>query len=327
MLSYLLSRLGTGLITLFGITVITFLVIRLMPGDQTLLDPGYDGETLTEEDVARLRAWYGLDRPLHEQYLSWVGRVVRADFGESFHDQRPVGKKIAERLWPTLSVALISLIAATLISIPIGLWSAARRGGRVDRIGGVLLYGLYSVPSYVGGVLLILVFGVHWKILPISGMQSENADQLGSIERGIDSAKHYVLIVICSTYASLAYFSRFVRQNTLEVAREQFILTARAKGASGPRVWFVHAFRNTLVPLVTLLALTLPFLLSGSVILEKLFDWPGLGQLYITSVHQRDYPTLMALNLVTAVLVLLMSILADLAYALVDPRISFEGSR
>jgi peptide/nickel transport system permease protein len=192
-----------------------------------------------------------------------------------------------------------------------------------------LLYMLYSVPSYVIGMILILYIGVKLKWLPIMGMQSDNVGgipyaELSLLERFADSAKHYVLITVCFTVGSLAYYSRFVRQNLLEVVRQDYIRTARAKGISERRVIIRHAFRNTLIPFVSLLGLTLPFILGGSVILEKMFNWPGIGWLYFESVMNRDLPTIMGLNFMTAALVLFFTLLADLAYGLVDPRISHD---
>ncbi len=321
MLRYVVRRLLTGCVTLVGITLLTFCVIRLAPGDPALLQAAV-GDHATV-DYEELRQYFGLDRPLFEQYGSWVARLATGDFGYSFDNTRVVDK-ILPRLWPTLSVSFLSLFVAFLVSVPLGLMSSARPGGAFDRSTSVFLYVLYSIPSYVMGILLVRLFSVEWQVLPIHDMRSDGWEHLGFFDRIIDSAKHYVLITFCSAYASVAYYSRFVRQNLLEVVREDYVRAARAKGASEARVFVRHAFVNTLIPFITLVGLTLPFVLSGSVILEYLFDWPGLGQLYFDSVRERDYPTLMALNFVTAVLVLVSTLLTDLAYGFVDPRVSHE---
>ena len=232
--------------------------------------------------------------------------------------------KIREALGPTLSVTVISLLLALLLSMPIGIYSAARQGGAVDRVGSTILYMLYSVPSYVVGMLLILYVGVKLDWLPFRGMRSDGYANLSALGKMWDLARHHVMIVTCFSLGSLAYYSRFIRQNLLEVIRQDYIRTARAKGLDERTVILKHAFVNSLIPFITLLGLTFPFLLSGSVILEYMFNWPGLGRLFFASVLNRDYPTLMALNFITALLVLVSTLLADLAYGLVDPRVSYD---
>ena len=183
---------------------------------------------------------------------------------------------------------------------------------------------LYSVPNYVAGMLLILYLGVKWDLLPFRGMRSDGYDDMTTLGQMWDLAQHYVLITFCFTFGNLAYYSRFIRQNLLEVVRQDYIRTARAKGLGERSVVLKHAFTNSLIPLISLIGLTFPFVLSGSVILEYMFNWPGLGRLYFESVLQRDYPTIMALNFITALLVLGITFIADLTYGLVDPRISYE---
>lgn len=325
MVHYILRRCLTGLVTLFGITVVTFFVIQLAPGDPARMqaDEFMDPES-SERVYEQLREYYGLDKPMPVQYGLWLKRLASGDLGNSFHDNQKVSQKIRVALGPTLSVTLISLFLAMLLSLPIGIYSAVRQGGIVDRAGGTFLYVLYSVPSYVMGMVLILYLGVKLEWLPFNGMRSVNFEQLSLGGKAWDYAKHHVLIVFCFTFPSLAYYSRFVRQNLLEVIRQDYIRTARAKGLGERQVILKHAFVNSLIPFITLLGLTFPFVLSGSVILEKMFNWPGIGRLYIDSVDNRDYPTLMALNFITAVLVLVCTLLADLAYSLVDPRVSHE---
>jgi len=324
MLAHAIERLLIGLVTLLGITLVTFLVIQLAPGDPIDAVVAGSQRPLTPEDIERLRAHFGLDQPLLVQYGRWLARIATWDFGTSFSTGEDVGAKIARALWPTLSVALLALVVALAIAVPIGIYSAVRRGGAFDRVSGTVLYALYSVPSYVLGMALAAWLGVRWNLLPIRGRTSPDFDALGPLEQLTDLAQHYVLITVCFAAGSLAFYSRFVRQNLLEVVRQDYIRTARAKGLGELRVVVRHAFRNSLIPLITLLGLTLPHLLSGSVILEALFDWPGLGQLYYRSVLARDYPMIMALNLVTSIVVLGATLLADLAYGLADPRVTYD---
>ncbi len=326
MLTYTLRRILIAIPTLLGITVVTFTIINLAPGDpaqfqtQSITDPRVSRQVYEE-----LCKYYGLDQPIHVRYVQWLGRLVRLDFGNSMSsDGRKVTQKIKERLWPTMSLAIISLLGALTLSIPIGIYSAARQDGWFDTISSTLLYALYAVPSYVMAVPLILLLGVKWDLLPFQGMRSDNYADLGTVGKVVDLAKHYALITFCFTYGALAYDSRFVRQTMLESVRQDYVRTARAKGVSEFNVIIRHAFRNTLIPLVTLLGLLLPEIIGGSVILEVMFGWPGMGRLFYESMLSRDYPTIMALSFVSAFLVLLGTLLADLAYALVDPRVSYD---
>ena len=325
MWQYVARRVAVGFVTLFGITVVSFGIIQLAPGDPAQLQTSQIADASVSQRVyEQLRELYGLDQPIHVQYFSWLGRIAKGDLGSSFHDGRRVSRKIGEALWPTLSVALISLFATLLISLPIGIYSAVHQGGPFDRTTSTALYMLYSIPSYVMGMLLILFFGVNLDLLPFRGMRSDNFSELGTFGQFWDLAKHYVMITFCFTFANLAYYARFVRQNLLEVIRQDYVRTARAKGLDERAVILRHAFINSLIPLISLIGLTFPFVLSGSVILEYMFNWPGLGRLYFESVLGRDYPTIMALNFITAVLVLLTTLLADLAYGLVDPRVTYD---
>ena len=325
MLKYTARRIATGFVTLFGITIVSFGIIQLAPGDPAQLQTSQIADaTVSQRVYEQLRELYGLDKPIPVQYLSWLGRLAKGDLGSSFHDGRRVSRKIGEALWPTLSVALISLFATLVISLPMGIYSAVRQGGPFDRVSSTTLYMLYSIPNYVMGMLLILYFGVKLDLLPFRGMRSDDFAELSLLAQWVDLAKHYVMITFCFTFANLAYYSRFVRQNLLEVIRQDYVRTARAKGLDERVVILRHAFINSLIPLISLIGLTFPFVLSGSVILEYMFNWPGLGRLYFESVLGRDYPTIMALNFITAVLVLLTTLLADLAYGLVDPRVAYD---
>jgi peptide/nickel transport system permease protein len=326
MFSYIVRRVLVAIPTLIGITLVTFVIINLAPGDpaqfqtQSITDPKVSTRVYEE-----LREYYGLDKPIHVRYARWLGRLATLDFGDSMStDRRPVLDKVAERLWPTMSLALLSIVISLLLSIPIGIYAAVRQNRLFDTVSSTILYGLYSVPSYVMAVPLILFIGVKWDLLPFQGMHSDGYESWPWGERAIDTAKHYVLITFCFSFGAWAYYSRFVRQNMLEVLRQDYVRTARAKGVSEARVIGRHAFRNTLIPVMTLLGLILPEIIGGSVILEVMFNWPGMGRLFFESMLARDYPTVMALSFITAFLVLLGTLLADLSYALVDPRVSYD---
>ena len=326
MLTYTLRRSLLAIPTLFGITLVTFLVINLAPGDPAMMQADQVMDPRVSIRVyEQLREYYGLDKPIHIRYMEWMKRLVTLDFGNSMTpDSRKVTTKIGERLPATLSLALLSLAIGFALAIPLGILSGAWRDGWFDTISSTILYALYAIPSYVMAIPLILWFSIHWNLFPFQGMRSDNYAQLAPLAQWADMAKHFVLITFCFTYGALAYQSRFVRQNLLEVFQQEYILTARAKGLKESGVVLKHAFRNTLIPLVTLFGLTFPQILGGSVILEVMFNWPGIGRLFFESILQRDYPTIMALSFISAFLVLLGTFLADIGYALVDPRVRYE---
>jgi peptide/nickel transport system permease protein len=215
-----------------------------------------------------------------------------------------------------------------LLSIPLGLYATARYGRLDERITSTILYMLYSLPAFVAALFLQVYFAIGLRgtafELPLFGMTSDNFDELSVLQQTWDIFKHALLPVVCFTYGSLAYYSRFIRANMQEVIRQDYIRTARAKGVGPVRVLLHHAFRNTLIPLVTMIGLTLPHLLSGSIILEQIFSWPGMGKLFFESIRERDYPTLMGLLLMFSTLTLLGQMLADFLYAIVDPRVSYQ---
>jgi len=324
MLTYIVKRLLLTIPTLLGITLVTFLIINLAPGDPAQVQDSADAQ-MTIRTYEQLRRYYGLDQPIHKRYIQWLGRLVRLDFGNSLTaDRRPVMDKINVRLWPTISLALLSILLSLAVSIPIGIYAAARQNKFFDTVSGAILYALYSVPSYVIAVPLILWIGVKWEILPFQQMTSDNYENLTTAGKILDLTKHYILITFCFSFYTWAYYSRFVRQNLLEVLRRDYIRTARAKGLTEARVIIKHGFRNTLIPMMTLLGLLLPEIIGGAVILEYMFNWPGLGRLFFESMMARDYSTIMALSFITAVLVLFGTLLADLSYALVDPRVTYD---
>lgn len=325
MIAYVARRFVVGAVTLLGITVVTFAIIRLAPGDPAQIQASAIQDAQVSDRIyQQLREYYNLDKPILVQYGLWMGRLARLDLGNSFHDGLKVRRKIGDALWPTLSVAILSIFLVYLLAIPIGVYSAVRQGGVFDRIMSVIVYTLYSIPSYVIGMILILYLGVAFDLLPFRGMRSDNYMELSALGKFVDLVKHYIMITTSFTLGGLAYYSRFTRQNLLEVTRQDYIRTARAKGLSETRVIMKHAFPNTLIPLITLMSLTFPYILGGSVIIETMFNWPGLGRLFFDSVMRRDYPTIMGLSFITATLVLVLTLIADIAYAFVDPRVSYD---
>lgn len=325
MLAYTLRRLVYLLPTLLGITIVTFLIINLAPGNPVeVVNQGQIDSRISPESYRAMLHLYGLDKPLHERYFVWLKRLATLDFGNSFIDHRPVLVKIGERLPATLLLNFVSLVIAILLSIPFGLYSAVRQGSAFDKVGGTALYMLYSLPEFWVALLLIMLFGVNLHVLPVQGIESIDARDSGWLHFVWDRILHMILPVVCLTYGSLAFLSRFVRGSTLEVIRQDYVRTARAKGLDEGRIIYRHVFKNTLIPVVTMLGLLLPTLFSGSVILEYIFSWPGIGELFFNSVRARDYPVVMGLSFVTAVLVLISTLIADLLYAWADPRVTYQ---
>jgi peptide/nickel transport system permease protein len=324
MLSYSIRRLLWAVPTLLGITVITFSIMHLAPGSPAVAGDGAEAGALSAAEYQRLAEHYGWDRPIVVQYLDWLGGLLRLDLGRSLADGQPVIAKIARALPATLFLAFTALVGSLAVSIPLGIISARKAGGFFDSGLGALLSGLYAVPSYVAGVVLILVLGVWADALPFRGMTSDGFATLAPHEKLWDLGKHVALIGFCLAYRPAAFQARFVRANLLEVTQADFMRTALAKGLSRWRALLGHGFRNTLIPLITLTALTLPALLSGAVILEVIFSWPGIGRLLFDSIMQRDYPTIMGLTVLSAVLVQAGTLLADLAYGWVDPRVTYD---
>ena len=318
---YLLKRLLAMIPLLIGITLISFLVIHLAPGSpvdlQTEMNP-----KASPEARARLEKLYGLDQPVHVQYFLWLSRMVRLDFGRSFSpDGRPVLDKILERLPITILINVLSLALILAAAVPIGIISAVRPNSFFDKSTTVFVFIGFATPTFWLALLCMMFFGVHLGWLPISGISSYYADQLGGLAWVWDRARHLVLPVLISAFGGLAGFSRYMRFNMLEVIGQDYITTARAKGLSEMRVIMKHALRNALMPVVTILGLSVPGLIGGSVIFESIFAIPGMGQLFYQSVMSRDYPLIMGSLVIGAVLTLFGNLLADMSYALVDPRI------
>lgn len=305
---------------LFGITLICFIVINLAPGSPATFQEEFSPKA-SPEAVEALKKLYGLDKPIHERYLNWLKMVVTLDLGKSFVDGRKVKDKIKERLPITVTLNLLSLLLIFIVAIPIGVYSAMKPGSVFDRALTVFVFTGFSVPTFWLALLAMIIFGVNLGWLPISGIQSIGAESMPFHERLIDWIKHLILPVTIMSFAGLAGMSRYTRSSMLEVLRQDYIRTARAKGLPERVIIIRHALRNALLPIVTLLGLAIPGLIGGSVIFESIFSIPGMGQLFYSSAMARDYPTIMGILLISALLTLIGNLIADIAYFLVDPRI------
>lgn len=331
--TYLIKRILLFIPTLIAITIVTFLISRLAPGDPAESKAGFGGENLqsnkqvTAEMIQKIREQWNLDKPLPVQYALWLGDVVTLNFGRSFKDNGEVIDKITERIPITLTMNLVSIVLAYLIAIPIGIYSASHPGTVTDRLSTTALFMLYSLPTFWIATLgiIFLTSPEYWPIFPNSGLYSnEYSESWSFFEKVSDIGYHLALPMIIYTYTSFAYISRQMRGSMLEVIRQDYIRTARAKGLSERVVVYKHALRNSLIPIITLLAGLLPGLLGGSVVVERIFTIPGLGLLGFNAVIERDYPIVMAILTITAVLTMLGVLFADLMYSIVDPRIAFS---
>jgi peptide/nickel transport system permease protein len=269
----------------------------------------------------RLRKLYGADQPVYKQYLTWLKKFTTLDFGEAFADGRKVKDKILERLPITLTINLLSLGVVLLIAIPIGIISATHQYSVLDRATTMFVFVGYSMPHFWMALLLIYLFGVQWGILPISGKESLDTTGFTTLQWLMDRAEHLVLPVFVSSIGGLAGFSRYMRNNMLEVMRQDYIRTARAKGLSESTVIYKHALRNALMPVITILGLSVPGIIGGAVIMETVFGIDGMGRLMYQAVFSRDYNVAMGILVPAAVLTMLGNFLADIGYALADPRV------
>ncbi len=321
MSGYILKRILFMIPLLLGITLVCFFVMHLAPGLPTDLQTQMNPKS-TVEMKERLKTLYELDKPVHEQYWSWLKKLGHGDLGVSFSsDHRPVAAKIMERLPITIILEFLSLIIIIAIAVPIGVLSAVHQDSVFDKITGVLVFIGFAVPTFWLALLLMIFFGIHLGWLPISGLRSLNYEYLTPWAQFVDLAKHLVLPVFISAFGGLAGLSRYMRANMLEVIRQDYIMTARAKGLSERDVIYKHALRNALLPAITILGLSIPGLIGGSVIFETIFAIPGMGQLFYMSVMARDYPAVMGILLIGAILTLLGNLIADVSYAMADPRI------
>jgi len=294
--------------------------MHLAPGSPASAIGGAEsGRRVSAAARAEMRRLYGLDRPLPERFVQWLGRVARFDLGESFVDRRPVSERIREALPATLALNGLALLLTLALAIPIGVAAGGRPEGPFDRTSAVMLFALYSTPVFWAALLLQTLLSVKLGWLPLYGVSSDAAPE--GLAGLADRLAHLALPVTCLTYGSLAFVARLVRSGVAEARSQDFVTAALARGLSRRQALWRHAFRNALLPVVTLLGLLLPGLLSGSVIVERIFAWPGLGRLYFDSILSRDYPVVLGLSLIGGLVTLVATLAADIAAAFVDPRL------
>jgi peptide/nickel transport system permease protein len=310
----------------FGITVISFAVIHLAPGTPGGPEAQFNPKVSSEAREKMVKI-YGLDRPLPVQYMDWLRRFLRFDFGRSFMDGRPVIDRILERLPVTLLINFLSMLLILAIGIPIGVSSAVKEGSFYDRFMTVFVFIGFALPAIWLALMLMDLVGVRWGLLPVSGIKSLEFERFGLAQKIADIARHLALPVFVSAFGGLAGISRYMRSSMVHVLKQDYIRTARAKGLSEREVVYKHALKNALLPVVTILGLSVPGLIGGSVIFESIFSIPGMGRLFYDSVMSRDYPVIMGMLVIGAFFTLAGNLLADVSYALIDPRIKLEEKR
>jgi peptide/nickel transport system permease protein len=325
---YAARRIVLAVPLLIGITCISFVVLHLAPGEPVDAQMGELGVKASAQAKQALRELYGLDKPLYQQYGTWLARIARLDFGRSFApDAKPVLQKIGERLPITIFLNVVEMLVIITLAVPVGILSATHQYSGFDKLLTVFVFVGFATPDFWLALLLMIFFGVQLGWLPISGLRSLNWEYLSTWRQQLDFLSHLVLPISVASFGGLAGFSRYMRQSMLEVVRQEYIQSARAKGLPEPTVIGKHALRNALLPVVTILGLSLPGLIGGSVIVESIFAIPGMGQLMVQAVFMRDYPVIMGNLVIVSTLTLGANLIADIAYGLIDPRIRVAGRR
>lgn len=344
MLKYFLRRLAIIVPTLFGVTLIVFIIINMAPGgpieqklQQMRFGGGSGGETsiqsgtrggtqgVSDEVMEALKKQYGFDKPLHVRYLIWLKNISTLDFGESFTYEEPVIDVITSKFPVSLQFGIISLILSYLVSIPLGIVKAIRKGGPFDVVSSFILFVFYSIPSFMLAILLIVFFsgGSFFEWFPVGGIHSEGYYEFTFMEQVIDRVHHFFLPLVCYTIGSFTSLTILMKNSLIEEIKKDYIRTARAKGVDEKVVYMKHALKNALIPIVTGLGGFLSVFFAGSLLLETIFQLDGIGLLSYKSVLARDYNVIMGLVFIQSALFLLGNVLSDFAYVLVDPRIDF----
>lgn len=318
MSTYLVKRLTYILVILLAASFLIFSLYALTPGDYVS-----SNIKLSPERKAELRELYGLDKPLLDRYVLWIKNALHGDFGYSLAQQKPVLTLFNEYIWNSFLLAAVSTFFTWLIAVVIGVISAYKQYSWFDTLVMLIIFAAMSIPSFFIGLYLIKMFAVDLKWLPPGGMTTtgSNATGLAYVKEVI---QHMALPVVVMTLLGIGSLTRYIRSNMIDVIKQDYIRTARAKGLTERKVMFTHALRNALLPAITLIGFELPGLFGGSLIIEKIFNWPGIGQLYMSSFSLRDYPLLMSFTVFIAILTVLGTLLSDLLYRLADPRVKLD---
>jgi peptide/nickel transport system permease protein len=314
---YIVNRLIQSVILLFIVALITFVLIHAAPGGPGIL---MSDQKLTAQQMHQIEAALGLTRPLYIQFWDWLVQLMHGNLGIAYTSDLPVTQMIAVRLPATLLLGGSALLLSLVVAIPVGVVTAIKPRSLVDSVTSALSFIGVSVPVFWLGLMLIIVFGIQWRILPAAGMFTEGAP----VRTAGDVLRHLILPAFVLATAFMAGFSRYVRTSMIDVLAQPYIRTARSKGLSARVVLYRHALRNSMIPLVTMVGLALPLLIGGAAITEQVFAWPGMGQLAVQAAYAHDYPLIMGITIVVAAAVILINLVTDLSYVLIDPRIDLK---
>ena len=322
MIGYLGKRLLQAVPILIGASTIIFFLMHAAPGDPTSIylgNPNIDARV-----IEQMRENLGLDQPVHIQYVKWISSFLQGEFGYSFSQKRPIADILKDTIPNTLILSGVALAIIFVLGVVIGTVQAVRQYSWGDNLATALAFFFYSMPSFWFGLMLILLFAYKLQWLPASQMTSVNYEFMSGSAQLTDRLKHLLMPALALGVGGAASVARYMRSGMLEQVHQDYVRTARAKGLSEGKVIFKHAMRNALIPVITLLGLFLPFLMAGSVLIETVFAWPGMGRTIVTAIFQRDYPVVLATAFVISVMVILGNLIADVLYSIVDPRIRVE---
>jgi peptide/nickel transport system permease protein len=328
MLAYTIKRLLVSIPLVLGIVTITFVMIRVAPGDplDMYLEPQRQRQ-VDPEIIELLRQKYGLDQPIHIQYIRWISAVAKGDFGESFRSRRPVSRMLAEAIPYTLQLTILATLFDAFLGILLGIIAAVKQYTALDKAVTMGSLVVYAIPGFWLALMMVMVFSVHLGWFPTSQTRSMDYEFLSIWGKLGDRFWHLVLPVFVLGIGSAAGTARYVRNRLLDVLNADFVWAARARGFKERVVIVRHALRNALIPVITMYGMSLPYLLGGATVIERIFAWPGMGNMAVSGVGGRDYPVIMATTLIAAVLTVLGNLLADITYAVVDPRVTYGGRR
>ncbi|WP_035588660.1 ABC transporter permease [Hippea jasoniae] len=321
MKSYLVRKILELIPTFIGITFITFIIIHLAPGNPINATGGFN-PNITPESLKNMEKIYHLNQPIYIQYIDWLKSFFSLHLGYSLVDGVSVAEKIVHRLPITLAINLITLILSLLIAIPIGVISAKKKDSFIDKFFTFFVFSGYAMPSFWLALLLMILLSLKLHVLPLSGLHSFNVKP-GSVAYFLDMAKHLIIPIFIGVFGSLAGFARYVRAGMIDILNKDFIKLMYLRDMPEKTILYKHALKNAILPLITLMGLSLPSLIGGSVIIESIFAIPGMGQLFYFSAMARDYPTIMGILAISSILTLIGNLIADIVYALVDPRIRY----
>lgn len=308
----IVKRLFNVIPMLFFISIISFLLMHLAPGDPI---QAYITPKMSAVDIERVRHNMGLDQPIYIQYFKWLINAVQGNLGYSLINHRPVATVIFDRIPNTILITLTALILSLIIAIPVGLISGYNKNSVLDNVLNVISYIGISIPSFWFAMMLIYIFSLKLNLLPSIGMRTIGVDTT------VDLIKHMIMPVIVLSYYNVCVFTRYIRSSTIGQLNEDYVLTQYAYGASAKEVLFKHVFKNTLLPIITIFAMSLPQLVTGAFITETIFGWPGMGQLGVTAIFGYDYPVVMGITMISSVVLIIGNLIADILYQVVDPRI------